>query len=221
LLRQNPIYPAAYVDELEKKVKERLKTFDVAELVIPAYAKNFSIDELKEILAFQTSPTGRKLASVNPEILNETIQAVRDWAFKMGPPMTQEILEEHPEFEKEIEANKAKLASSGSAASANSPGGVYRIGGDVSAPVLTSRIEPEYTADAAHSKLEGEVLLSVVIDEKGVPQDIRVMRPLGKGLDEKAIEAVEQWRFRPGMKNGAPVKTMAQILVNFHLLKRQ
>jgi len=220
LLRQNPIYPPAYVDEVAKKAKERLDKFDLAELLLPAYAKTFSVDELKEILAFHTSPTGRKLASAQPEMLNESMRAARDWALKIGPEMSREIFEEHPEFAKEIEANKAKFQGSASAAT-DGAGNAYRIGGDVSAPVLISKTEPQYSAEAAKAGLDGEVLLSVVIDEKGVPQNIRVIRPLGKGLDEKAVEAVQQWRFRPGVKNGEPVKTIAQVIVNFRLLKKQ
>jgi protein TonB len=58
----------------------------------------------------------------------------------------------------------------------------------------------------------------VVVDEKGNPRDLKVMRPLGLGLDQKAIEAVEKWKFRPGMKDGKPVAVQATIEVNFRLL---
>ncbi|MFL6417339.1 MAG: energy transducer TonB [Bryobacteraceae bacterium] len=97
-------------------------------------------------------------------------------------------------------------------------GGAFRIGGDVSAPVLVSKTEPEYSEEARKAKYSGEVLLSIVVDERGVPRDIHVVRPLGLGLDEKAIEAVMKWRFRPGMKGGRPVATQAQVQVNFRLL---
>jgi len=97
-------------------------------------------------------------------------------------------------------------------------GGVYRIGGDVSAPVLINKIEPEYSEEARKAKYSGTVLLSIVVDASGMPRDIHVIRPLGLGLDEKAIEAVMKWRFRPGMKGGHPVATQAQVEVNFRLL---
>ena len=61
------------------------------------------------------------------------------------------------------------------------------------------------------------MLLSMVIDENGVPKSISVMRSLGLGLDEKAIAAVTQWRFQPGAKDGTPVKVQAQIEVTFRL----
>jgi periplasmic protein TonB len=97
-------------------------------------------------------------------------------------------------------------------------GGAFRIGGDVSAPQLVSKVEPEYSEEARKAKYSGTVLLQIVVDEHGNPRDIRVIRPLGLGLDEKAVEAVQHWRFRPGMKGGRPVATQAQVEVNFRLL---
>ena len=97
-------------------------------------------------------------------------------------------------------------------------GGAYRIGGDVSAPVLVNKVEPEYSEEARKAKYSGTVLLSIVVDANGLPRDIHVVRPLGLGLDEKAIEAVMRWRFRAGMKGGRPVATQAQVEVNFRLL---
>jgi periplasmic protein TonB len=97
-------------------------------------------------------------------------------------------------------------------------GGAYRIGGDVSAPQILSKIEPEYSEEARRAKYSGSVLLSIIVDERGLPRDIRVIRPLGLGLDEKAIEAVSKWRFIPGRKGSLPVATQAQVEVNFRLL---
>ena len=97
-------------------------------------------------------------------------------------------------------------------------GGAYRVGGEVSAPVLVSKTEPEYSEEARKAKYSGTVLLSLVVDSNGLPRDIRVVRPLGLGLDEKAIEAVQKWRFRAGMKGGHSVATMATIEVSFRLL---
>ena len=97
-------------------------------------------------------------------------------------------------------------------------GGAYRIGGDVSAPVLISKIEPEYSEEARKAKYSGSVLLSIVVDQNGLPRDIKVVRPLGLGLDQKAIEAVMKWRFRPGMKGGRAVNVQAQVEVSFRLL---
>jgi periplasmic protein TonB len=97
-------------------------------------------------------------------------------------------------------------------------GGVYRIGGGVSAPMVLSKTEPEYSEEARKAKYQGTVVLQIIVDERGMPQNIRVIRPLGLGLDEKAIEAVQKWRFRAAMKDGHPVKVQATVEVNFRLL---
>jgi TonB family protein len=85
------------------------------------------------------------------------------------------------------------------------------------APSLISKVEPEYTNEARQKKISGVILLSLVVDENGIAQNIKVVSPLGQGLDEKAIEAVTKWHFKPGTKNGVPVPTVAQVQVNFRL----
>ena len=97
-------------------------------------------------------------------------------------------------------------------------GGVYRIGGGVSAPVPIFKVEPEYSEEARKAKFQGTVLLSIVVDETGKTRDIKVLRSLGLGLDEKAIEAVMKWRFRPAYREGKPVAVAANVEVNFRLL---
>jgi TonB family protein len=100
----------------------------------------------------------------------------------------------------------------------NMGGGAYRIGGGVSPPSILFKVEPEYSEEARKAKFQGTVLLFVVVDEKGNPRDIKILRPLGLGLDQKAVEAVEKWKFSPGKKDGKPVPVQAQIEVNFRLL---
>jgi protein TonB len=100
----------------------------------------------------------------------------------------------------------------------NMGGGAYRIGGGVSPPSVILKVEPEYSEEARKAKFQGTVILFVVVDEKGNPRELKVIRPLGLGLDQKAIEAVEKWKFRPGMKDGKPVAVQATIEVNFRLL---
>ncbi|HEX5230567.1 MAG TPA: energy transducer TonB [Bryobacteraceae bacterium] len=100
----------------------------------------------------------------------------------------------------------------------NMGGGAYRIGGGVSPPSILYKVEPEYSEEARKAKFQGTVLLFVVVDEKGNPRDIKILRPLGLGLDQKAVEAVEKWKFSPGKKDGKPVPVQAQIEVNFRLL---
>jgi len=97
-------------------------------------------------------------------------------------------------------------------------GGVFKIGGGVSAPVPLFKPDPEYSEEARKAKFQGSVILQIVVDENGNPKDIKVIRPLGLGLDEKAIEAVQKWRFRAGVLNGKPVPVRANVEVNFRLL---
>ncbi len=97
-------------------------------------------------------------------------------------------------------------------------GGFFRIGGGVSAPSVLSKVEPEYSEEARKAKWQGTVVVSVIVDEFGRPRNVRVQRSLGLGLDQKAVEAVSQWRFKPGLKDGKPVPVMATIEVNFRLL---
>jgi len=97
-------------------------------------------------------------------------------------------------------------------------GGVYQPGGGVSVPSVRFKVDPDYSEEARKAKYQGTVLLSVIVDEQGTVRDVRVLRPLGLGLDQKAVEAVIQWKFRPGMKDGKPVAVQATIEVNFRLL---
>jgi len=106
----------------------------------------------------------------------------------------------------------------GPGSGAGTGGGVYRIGGGVSAPVPIFKPEPEYSEEARKAKFQGAVILSIVILPDGSTTNIRVTRPLGLGLDEKAIEAVQKWKFRPSLKDGKPVAVSANVEVNFRLL---
>ena len=84
-------------------------------------------------------------------------------------------------------------------------GPVYEIGPDVVAPFVAAKPAPTYSDEARLAKLEGSVLLSVVVNADGSPGEIRVRRPLGLGLDEIAVANARTWKFRPGTRNGKPV----------------
>jgi TonB family protein len=85
-------------------------------------------------------------------------------------------------------------------------------------PVALYRPEPDYSEDARKAKLQGTVLLEVVVDQKGRPQIRRVLQSLGLGLDEQAIKAVSTWRFKAGMMDGKPVPVLINVYVSFRLL---
>ena len=88
----------------------------------------------------------------------------------------------------------------------------------VRAPSLKQKMEPEYTELARMEKLQGTVLLSIVVGADGLAHDIQLKRGIGMGLDEKAAEAIGKWVFNPGMKDGRPVDVAATVEVNFRLL---
>jgi protein TonB len=96
-------------------------------------------------------------------------------------------------------------------------GGVFKVGGGISAPQAVTTPDPEYTEEARTAKTQGTCILWLIVDEKGVPRNVRVVRGLGFGLDAKAIEAVKQWRFQPALKDGHPVNVQISVEVGFHL----
>jgi protein TonB len=96
-------------------------------------------------------------------------------------------------------------------------GGVFHVGGGVSAPRAIYDPDPEYSEEARKAKFQGSVMLSAIVGPDGRPCDLRVMRSLGMGLDEKAIDAVRRWRFEAAMKDGHPVAVQINIEVAFRL----
>jgi TonB family protein len=90
--------------------------------------------------------------------------------------------------------------------------------GGITQPVLLWKIEPEYTDEARRAKVQGTVILHIEVDTRGQAQNITVRQSLGLGLDERAIEAVRRWRFRPGYRDGKPWVTAAMVQVNFRLM---
>jgi TonB family protein len=87
----------------------------------------------------------------------------------------------------------------------------------VTAPRAIYDPEPEYSEEARRVHFQGVVVLSIVVDQDGRARDVRVARSLGRGLDEKAIEAVKKWKFEPGVKDGHLVAVAVSVEVNFRL----
>jgi TonB family protein len=96
-------------------------------------------------------------------------------------------------------------------------GGVFRVGGGVSAPRALETPDPDYSEEARKARYQGTCVLWLIVGPDGKPRDIKVARPLGMGLDQKAIEAVRNWRFAPAMKDGKPVAVQINVEVNFRL----
>jgi TonB family protein len=135
------------------------------------------------------------------------LQVYSHFLKKQGrPDEAQELATRAMETQKSIAAKPAFDAS------------VYKIGPGISAPAPLTKIDPVYTEQARVAQLQGTVLVSVEIGTDGLAHNTQVVRGLGLGLDEKAVEAIQQWIFKPGMKDGQPVPVMASIEVNFRLL---
>jgi TonB family protein len=92
-----------------------------------------------------------------------------------------------------------------------------RIGGDVSPPVLIYSVKPGFAEEARRAKIAGNVIVNLVVDENGIPTYVRLFRGAGHGLDEKAIEAVSKYRFKPAMEHGKPVPVEINVDVNFQI----
>ena len=96
-------------------------------------------------------------------------------------------------------------------------GGLYHVGGGVSAPQLIFSPDPEFSDEARRAKYQGVCVVSLIVDAQGNPQRVAVVRHLGMGLDEKAVEAVKQYKFKPATLQGKPVPVEVNIEVNFRI----
>jgi TonB family protein len=94
----------------------------------------------------------------------------------------------------------------------------YKALGITEEPRLLHAEEPEYSDEARQARAQGSVLLAIDVDVNGRVANVRVLKGMGLGLDEKAKEAVLKWRFRPAMASGRPVTAPAQVTMTFHLL---
>ncbi len=99
---------------------------------------------------------------------------------------------------------------------ANEP--IYKIGGHISAPEIEHRVTAQYTDEARRAHYQGVCLVSLIVNAQGNPVNVHIARSLGMGLDEKALEAIRQYKFRPAMRNGkTPVPVQINIEVDFRL----
>ena len=96
-------------------------------------------------------------------------------------------------------------------------GGIYQVGGGVRPPVVIYAPEPEFSEQARMAKYQGLCVLEIVVDAKGMPRDPKVIQHLGMGLDEKALESVKQYRFKPATLAGKPVAVRMDISIDFHI----
>jgi TonB family protein len=163
--------------------------------------------EPKEItLAMETSLDLTEISTASLD--NAVFEVPADYQAVAGSEIVKALL---PQFQ----AAKAAPAARPDLAPTEE---IVRVGAGVSQPSVIHKQDPEYTKEATAARLSGTVALTVVIDKEGNARNIQVARPLGMGLEQKAVEAVSQWKFRPGTKDGQPVNVRATIEVNFRLL---
>jgi protein TonB len=96
-------------------------------------------------------------------------------------------------------------------------GGPYRPGSGIEPPKLLHEVKPDYTEDARLQRIQGEVVMEIVIRRDGSVGDLRIIRGLGGGLNERAAQAVRQWRFSPARRQAAPVDVIVEVSVEFKL----
>jgi TonB family protein len=96
--------------------------------------------------------------------------------------------------------------------------GTAGMRGTITQAVLQWKAEPEYSEEARKARLQGTVVLRIVVDARGQATNIEIAQSLGLGLDERAVESVKRWRFRPATQNGKAVASAAIVQVNFRLL---
>jgi TonB family protein len=151
----------------------------------------------------QGVPTNLHLVKLSdPKREEDVIRALREWRFRPGVPPVVTPCTLSFLIGKKPESSNA-----------------YHVG-NISPPQVVTKVEPQYSEEARRVGYEGKVVVSVVVDPSGRARDLKVLRPLGLGLDEAALAAVREWTFQPGMKDGQPVAVQATIEVNFRLLDK-
>jgi TonB family protein len=175
---------------------------------LPAYTDAAVVAGVDGVVTLQARVNSRGETSVLRVIrglgygLDETaISAVRDWVFspalRNGVPV--DVISEIDVFFNIRAAN------------------AFRVGGDVSAPGIVHRVEPQYPPGARALGVQGTVLLQALIRKDGSTEILRVVRGLQAGLTDSAVDALRQWRFKPGARGGEPVDVSVNLEVNFNL----
>jgi len=152
----------------------------------------------------------------HPLLIPAATEAAKQYRFR-PTTLDGQPAEVVTEVEVRVPAGEWPAASAAPPPEAELPPGVYKVGPAVSTPKLIRKIEPQYTEQARDAKHQGAVVLQVVVEEDGKIRQAKVLKSLGLGLDEKAVEAVKQWEFEPALRDGKPVKVQATIEINFRL----
>ena len=173
-------------------------------------------------------PVPVKLDLSDQALLDQGLAALDKGNYDLARLRLQTLLNQYPDSQLRTRATfalgEAWDGQPGAAALANAEA-EYRQAGirpveltrGVSSPILTYRVDPQYTEQARQDKIQGKVLLNLWVDDQGRPTHIRALNGPGDDLGDKAIEAVMQYKFKPAMQNGKPVLVAINIEVNFQL----
>jgi TonB family protein len=167
------------------------------------------------------------LISGAPMLVTSAMDAVKQWTYRPfllnGQPTEVETtinvnfaLGESKPGSAEDSGPVAATGESGSGAMTSAVAGAhYTMRDGATAPVVISTQSPEYSEEARKAKIQGTVLLALIVGTDGLPADVHVVKRLGHGLDARAVEAVKQYKFKPAMKDGVAVAEPLNIEVNF------
>lgn len=165
--------------------------------------------------------TVKKLSVISgPEQLQASaLEAVRQWVYKPYLLNGEPTAVETTITVNYSLANHAQPESNPQPQPDNTSHQALRIGGSVHPPVLIHDQQPHYPESLRQAKLSGDVIVSLLVDQEGIPRNVQVVQGMGNEFDEKAVEAVEQYRFRPATQNGEPVPVNLKVEVNFQYFR--
>lgn len=114
-------------------------------------------------------------------------------------------------------AGEGDGAGIGAGSGGGTGGGPYRPGSGITAPSILREVKPDYTEDGRRRNLEGDVVVEIVVRSDGTVGNVKLLQGLGSGLDQRAIDAVRQWRFSPAKRYGTPVDVIVEVAMEFKL----
>jgi len=214
-------YPA---DQVQMKLEKRKAGLTV--IVLDACRDTGGLGAMRagpgSLIAFAASPGER--ADNGPlettdlftkeflDALSGPSQHARELFYRVQKQVSEDSSDEQIPCISESGVGEVSLGSS-----APFTGHPYRVGGPVSAPRVISQVNPQYSEEARQARLNGTVTLALIVGVHGDVSSVKVLRGLGMGLDEKAIEAAKKWKFMPGMKGGHPVPVIANVEMHFRI----
>jgi TonB family protein len=171
-----------------------------------------------------------RVLSGNPQLVKASLEAVQQWRYAPGKDVRVTVATINFTLAKGGAAAQAQPASGEATPPAKTApnvftgseggsvsGGVYRVGNGVSAPIPIYKPEPPYTKEARAAKLQGTVVLWIIVGVDGTVTDVKVIKPFDKGLDNNAVQTVKTWKFKPAVKAGKPVPCRVMVEVSFKL----